>query len=127
MTVDVRQVEHARIKAFYKLLVDRLGANVWARRRAAFVERIRAKESNIDLNMAIEPQLFVTPEEDIDWYILVAELAYDSPYSDCAYLRGIPPFCGYSQALNDAMLLAPTSDLIHDCCRQTVSPSAWFS
>ncbi|VVP60622.1 hypothetical protein PS874_06070 [Pseudomonas fluorescens] len=83
--MDVRQVERARTKAFYKLLVDRLGANVWARRRAAFVERIRARESNIDLNMPIEPQLFVPPEDDIDWYILVAELAYDSPYSDCAY------------------------------------------
>jgi len=83
--VDVRQVERARTKAFYKLLVDRLGDNVWARRKAAFVERIRAKESNINLKMPIEPQLFVPPEDDIDWYILVAELAYDSPYSDCAY------------------------------------------
>lgn len=83
--MDVRQVERERIKGFYKLLVDRLGANVWARRRAAFVESIRAKESNIDLKMPIEPQLFVPPEDDIDWYILVAELAYDSPYSDCAY------------------------------------------
>ncbi|WP_223434690.1 MULTISPECIES: hypothetical protein [unclassified Pseudomonas] len=83
--MDDRQVEYAKIKAFYSLLVDRLGAKVWAKRRAAFVERIRAKESNIDLRIPIEPQLFVPPEDDIDWYILVAELAYDSPYSDCAY------------------------------------------
>ena len=83
--MDVQQVEYARTKAFYYLLVDRLGANVWAKRRAAFVERIRAKESNIDLKIPIESQLFVPPEDDIDWYILVAELAYDSPYSDCAY------------------------------------------
>lgn len=85
MTVDVRQVEYARTKAFYKLLVDRLGADVWATRRATFVERIRAKESKIDLSMPIEPQLFEPVEADIDWYILVAELAYDFPYSDCAY------------------------------------------
>lgn len=83
--MDVRQVEYARTKAFYNLLVDRLGANVWAKRRAALLDRIRAKESNIDLKMPIELQLFVPPEDDIDWYILVAELAYDSPYSDCAY------------------------------------------
>lgn len=85
ITVDVRQVERARNKAFYKLLVDRLGADVWAKRRAAFVARIRAKESKIDLKMPIEPQLFVPPEDDIDWYILVAELSHDFPYSDCAY------------------------------------------
>lgn len=83
--MDVRQIERARTKAFYKLLVDKLGVNAWARRRGALVERIRTKESNIDLKMPIEPQLFVPPEDDIDWYILVAELAYDSPYSDCAY------------------------------------------
>lgn len=83
--VDVRQVERKRTKAFYKLLVDRLGTDVWAKRRAAFVERIRAKESKIDMKMPIETQLFVPPEDDIDWYILVAELSYDFPYSDCAY------------------------------------------
>lgn len=83
--MDVRQVEYARTKAFYNLLVDRLGADKWATRRAAFVERIRAKESKIDLSKPIEPQLFVPAEDDIDWYILVAELAYDVPYSDCPY------------------------------------------
>lgn len=83
--MDAREVEYAKIKAFYNLLVDKLGAKVWAKRRAAFEDRIRAKESNIDLKMPIEPQLFIPPEDDIDWYILVAELAYDSPYSDCAY------------------------------------------
>lgn len=93
ITVDVRQVERARTKAFYKLLVDELGADVWAKRRAAFVDRIRARESEIDLRMPIEPQLFVPPEDDIDWYILVAELAYDSPYSDCAYSGKSPTIC----------------------------------
>ncbi|WP_095112947.1 hypothetical protein [Pseudomonas sp. Irchel 3H7] len=85
MTVDLRQVDYARTKAFYKLLVDRLGADAWATRRAAFVERIRAKESKIDLSRPIELQLFVPAEEDIDWYILVAELAYDAQESDCSY------------------------------------------
>lgn len=91
--MDVRQIERARTKAFYKLLVDRLGADVWAKRRTVFVERIRAKESKIDLKMPIEPQLFVPPEDDIDWYILAAELSHDFQYSDCAYSsRQIYPY-----------------------------------
>lgn len=83
--MDAYEVEYAKTKAFYNLLVDKLGAKVWAKRRAAFVNRIRAKESTIDLTMPIESQLFVPLEDDINWYILVAELAYDSPYRDCAY------------------------------------------
>ena len=91
--MNKRQVERARTKAFYKLLVDWMGPSEWATRRAAFLERIRAKESMIDLKIPIEPQLFLPPEDDIDWYILVAELAYDFPYSDCAYSsRRIYPY-----------------------------------
>lgn len=115
MTVDVRQVEYARTKAFYKLLVDRLGADAWATRRAAFVERIRAKESKIDLSMPIEAQLFVPVEDDIDWYILVAELAYDFPYSDCAYSSDrIYPYAKTIGAFSDQLRNIPNVEGVLD-------------
>lgn len=100
------KVERARTKAFYKLLVDRIGEDVWAKRRITFLEKIRSKELRIDLNKPIEPQLFQPPEDDIDWYILVAELAYDVPYSDCAYSsRRIYPYSmaigAFSQQLQE--------------------------
>lgn len=83
--MDVVQIERARTKAFYKMLLDRLGAEEWAKRRKSLVERIHAKELRLDLTKPIEPQLFVPPEGDIDWYILASELSHDHPYSDCAY------------------------------------------
>lgn len=81
----VSRVERARTKAFYKLLVDRLGADVWAERKAAYLKRIRDKEATFDIKLPIEPQLFIPPEDDIDWYILASYLSHDFPYSDSAY------------------------------------------
>lgn len=49
----VSRVERARIKAFYKLLVDRLGAEAWGQRRAAYVKRIREKDSSFDVRLPI--------------------------------------------------------------------------
>lgn len=82
---DVDRIERARIKAFYKLLVDRLGADAWAKRKAAYVKRIREKESNFDIKLPIESQLFIPADDDIDWYILASFLAHDFPYSDSTY------------------------------------------
>lgn len=113
--MKARYIERARTKAFYKLLVDRLGAGEWARRRAALVERILAKESVINLKAPIEPQLFVPPEDDIDWYILVAELAYDSPYSDCSYSSTrIYPYAMVLGAFSDLLLRIPNVEPILD-------------
>jgi hypothetical protein len=110
-----RKVERARTKAFYSLLVDRLGAAPWATRRAAFEERIRAKESAIDLTIPIEPQLFVPPEDDIDWYILVAELSHDFPYSDCAYSsRRIYPYLMAIGAFSDQLREVPNIGSVLD-------------
>ncbi|MGO0683783.1 hypothetical protein [Pseudomonas fulva] len=78
-------VDRAKKKAFHKLLVDRIGEEAWAKLKAAYLARIREKEAVIDLAMPIEPQLFEPPENDIDWYILAAELSFDTPLSDSAY------------------------------------------
>lgn len=71
---EVSRIERARIKAFYKLLVDRLGADVWAERKAAYVKRIRERESKLNIKLPIEPQLFTPADDDIDWYILASYL-----------------------------------------------------
>lgn len=63
-----RQIERDRTEAFYALLVERLGEDVWAERKAAYVERVRAKESQFNIRLPVEPQLFVPTEDDIDWY-----------------------------------------------------------
>jgi hypothetical protein len=81
----VDRIECARIKAFYKLLVDRLGVDAWAERKAAYVKRIREKESNFDIKLPIESQLFMPADDDIDWYILASYLAHDFPFSDSTY------------------------------------------
>ncbi|EKQ6351741.1 hypothetical protein P6M03_006178, partial [Pseudomonas aeruginosa] len=76
--MDVRsRVERAKTKAFYKLLVDRLGADLWEERKAAYVKRIREKEAQFDIRLPIEPQLFTPIEGDIDWYIMAAYLSHD--------------------------------------------------
>lgn len=82
---EIQELERARIKAFFQLLVDRLGAAAWAKRKAAFEGKVRDRELLIDLAMPIESQLFQPKENDIDWVILVADLAWDCKYSDCAY------------------------------------------
>ncbi|MGG5288691.1 hypothetical protein [Pseudomonas shirazensis] len=89
----VRELELSRIKAFYRLLVDRLGVQAWEQRKARYEARIRKKEVTLDLALPIEPQLFVPADDDIDWYILACELASDVPHSDCAYSsKRIYPF-----------------------------------
>lgn len=86
-------VERARIKAFYHLLVGRLGTEAWAVRKAAYLKRIREKESEFNIKLPIEPQLFSPAEDDIDWYILASYLAYDFKYSDSPYSsRRIYPY-----------------------------------
>lgn len=41
----VSRVERARTKAFYQLLVGRLGIEAWTVRKAAYLKRIREQES----------------------------------------------------------------------------------
>lgn len=81
----IRQMERSHIKAFYKLLVDRLGEQAWAKRKAAYEARVRKKEDNLNLALPIEPQLFEPEDGDVDWYILACEQAYDVQQSDSAY------------------------------------------
>ncbi|MDP1412028.1 hypothetical protein Q6307_27025, partial [Klebsiella pneumoniae] len=81
----VSRVERLRTKAFYQLLVDRLGTKSWAARKAAYLKRIREKESKFNINLPIESQLFLPAEDDIVWYILASYLAHDFPYSDATY------------------------------------------
>ena len=113
--MEKRLIERARIKAFYKLLVDRLGMDAWATRRAALVKRIRLKECKIDIKKPIEPQLFMPPEDDIDWYILAAELAYDSPFSDSVYsTRRIYPYAMTIGAFSNQLRELPNVEPILD-------------
>jgi len=113
--MDIKELERARTKAFYRLLVDRLGDAAWSTRRGALIERIRAKESDIDLNFPIEPQLFAPQEDDIDWYILVAELAYDSPYSDCSYSSTrIYPYAMTIGAFSESLKKVPNIEQVLD-------------
>ncbi|EJM15193.1 hypothetical protein PMI22_04309 [Pseudomonas sp. GM21] len=92
--MDVRsQIERERTKAFYDLLVERLGEDVWAERKAAYVKRIREQESQFNIKLPVEPQLFSPAEDDIDWYILASYLSHSFPYSDSAYSsRRIYPY-----------------------------------
>ncbi len=113
--VSTIHIQRARTKAFYRLVVDRLGLENWGARRAALIGRIRATESQIDLKKPIEPQLFIPAEDDIDWYILATELSHDFPYSDSAYSsRRIYP---YAMAIGDAaqgLLAAPNVGAVLD-------------
>jgi hypothetical protein len=79
------EIEQSLFKAFHALMVYWLGEEVWARRREAYLEKIRAHEASIDWSKPIEPQLFEPKENDIDWYILASELAWDYPHSDANY------------------------------------------
>ncbi|MBV2132168.1 hypothetical protein KRX52_05070 [Pseudomonas sp. MAP12] len=86
-------IEKAKIKSFHKWMTEHLGQEEWASRRAELLSEIRRKESSIDLRKPIEPQLYAPPENDINWYILAAELAWDHPYSDSNYsTRRIYPY-----------------------------------
>jgi hypothetical protein len=92
--MDVRsRVERERTKAFYDLLVEKLGKDVWAERKAAYVKLIREQESQFNIKLPVEPQLFSPAEDDIDWYILASHLSHSFPYSDSAYSsRRIYPY-----------------------------------
>ncbi|WP_409282799.1 hypothetical protein [Pseudomonas putida] len=92
--MDARtKVDIARTKAFYDLLVEKLGKDVWATRKAAYLKRIRERESQFDIRLPVEPQLFSPAEDDIDWYILASHLSHTCPYSDSAYSsRRIYPY-----------------------------------
>lgn len=111
----VSRVERARIKAFYKLLVDRLGAEAWAQRRAAYVKSIRERDSSFDVRLPIEPQLFMPKENDIDWYILVAYLSHDFPLCDSAYSsRRIYPYAMAIGAVADQLRKVPNVEDVLD-------------
>lgn len=107
------RIERARTKAFYKLLVDRLGVDVWAERKAAYVKRIREKEANFNIKLPIEPQLFTPADDDIDWYILASYLSHDFPYSDAAYSsRRILPYAMAIGAVADQLRKVPNIDAV---------------
>ncbi|HBT3148832.1 TPA: hypothetical protein MBF30_004030 [Klebsiella aerogenes] len=104
----VSWLEYAKTKAFYQLLVDRLGAKAWAVRKAEYLKRIREKESKFNIMLPIEPQLFTPAEDDIDWYILASYLSHDFPYSDSAYSsRRIYPYAMAIGAVADQLSKVP--------------------
>lgn len=103
-----RDTDHTRIKAFHKMMVEILGNEVWAQRKKVLIEQIRKKEQKIDLRLPIEQQLYIPPLNDIDWYILVAELAYDSPMSDSHYSSTrIYPYTMAIGAMSEQILAIP--------------------
>lgn len=85
MTSESVKKDKFKIKEFYRWMIEVLGSANWSMRRGRLLETIRMAEVSIDLTKPIESQLYRPPEQDIDWFILVAELAWDYPYSDCAY------------------------------------------
>ncbi|EJM62338.1 hypothetical protein PMI30_04655 [Pseudomonas sp. GM50] len=111
----VSRVERARTKAFYELLVDRLGTEAWAVRKAAYLKRIREQESKFNIKLPIEPQLFSPAEDDIDWYILASYLSHDFPYSDSAYSsRRIYPYAMAIGAVAEQLRKVPYVDDVLD-------------
>lgn len=113
----VSWLEYAKTKAFYQLLVDRLGAESWAVRRAEYLKRIREKESKFNIMLPIEPQLFTPAEDDIDWYILASYLSHDFPYSDSAYSsRRIYPYAMAIGAVADQLSKVPYVNDVLDKC-----------
>lgn len=83
--VDQDDLEKGWFKAFRDLLVEWLGEETWHHRREAYLANIRHQEASIDWSKPVEPQLFAPRDNDIDWYILASELAWDHPYSDSNY------------------------------------------
>lgn len=111
----VRCIERAKIKAFYRLLVDRLGSEVWAVRKAAYLKRIRGQESQFSIRRPIEPQLFAPAEDDIDWYILMSYLAHDFEYCDSAYSsRRLWPYAMAIGAVAEKLRTVPNVDGVLD-------------
>jgi hypothetical protein len=109
------RIERARTKAFYQLLVDRLGIEAWTVRKAAYLKRIREQESRFSIKLPIEPQLFSPAEEDIDWYILASYLSHDCPFSDSAYSsRRIYPYAMAIGAVAEQLRKVPNVDAVLD-------------
>lgn len=104
----VRHVQRTRTKAFYNLLVDRLGTEAWEVRKAAYLKCIREKESKINTKKPIEPQLFSPAEDDIDWYILASYLSHDFPHCDSTYSsRRIYPYAMAIGSVADQLRKVP--------------------
>jgi len=82
---EQQKSEKVWYRAFHGLMVEWMGEDVWRKRREAYLTKIRLHEASIDWSKPVEPQLFAPKENDIDWYILAAELAWDHPYSDSNY------------------------------------------
>lgn len=109
------ELERSRIKSFYRLLVDRLGAQTWEKRKTCYEARIRDKEATLDIALPIEPQLFVPADDDIDWYILACELAFDVQQSDSAYSsKRIYPFAMAIGAVAEQLSSVPNVGSV--CC-----------
>lgn len=112
---EVLEVERSRIKSFYRLLVDRLGAQTWEKRKTCYEARIREKEATLDIALPIEPQLFVPADDDIDWYILACELALDVQQSDSAYSsKRIYPFAMAIGAVAEQLSSVPNVGSVLD-------------
>lgn len=111
----VSRIERARTKAFYQLLVDRLGIEAWTVRKDAYLKRIREQESKFNIKLPIEPQLFSPAEDDIDWYILMSYLSYDFPLSDSAYSsRRVCPYAMAIGAVADQLRKVPNVEDVLD-------------
>ncbi|GJA77867.1 hypothetical protein [Aeromonas caviae] len=111
----VSRIERARTKAFYQLLVDRLGIEAWTVRKNAYLKRIREQESKFNIKLPIEPQLFSPAEDDIDWYILMSYLSYDFPLSDSAYSsRRVCPYAMAIGAVADQLRKVPNVEDVLD-------------
>lgn len=100
------RLERAKMKAFLHWMTEELGINEWKYRKNKLISDIKKIESSIDLKAPIEPQLFQPPENDIDWHILSADLAWDHPQSDSCYsTRRIYPYImaigGFADVLRD--------------------------
>lgn len=109
------QIERKSVKAFYELLVERLGDEAWAARKAAYLDRVRQVESSFDVRLPVEGQLFYPADDDIDWYILASSLAYDFPYSDSAYSsRRILPYSIAVGAVADELRNVPNVNEVID-------------
>lgn len=47
----ISRIERARTKAFYQLLVNRLGIEAWTARKDSYLKRIREQESKINIKL----------------------------------------------------------------------------
>lgn len=105
--------ERKHIKAFYQWMVEIIGSESWSKRRESLKDKIRKSEEIINLKKPIEPQLYTPPENDIDWYIFVSELAWDHQFSDSAYSsRRIYPYALAIGAYAEELRRVPNIDSV---------------